>query len=278
VDWGSLTGIVLAFGGIIAGQVMEGGHPGSLLQPAAFIIVAFGTLGAVIMQSGLPLFLHGAGMARHAFLPQPDNFNKLLGEIILWSATARREGLLSLERFVDASRIAPAPSNTLATLATQSTNRGALTTRRNGDARHDGFMQRGLRLLVDGVDPDRLRSLMESELSAWEMRERSAIKVWDAAGGYAPTVGILGAVLGLIHVMENLSDPSRLGSGIAVAFVATIYGVGLANLVFLPIAGRLKLLVGRETFKRELLIEALVGIATGENPRMIEDRLAVWLK
>ena len=261
MDWGSLTGLLLAFGGIVGGQIMEGGHPGSLLQPAAFIIVVMGTLGAVIVQTGLPLFMHGVAMARRAFMPPPEDFNRLLGEVILWSATARREGLLSLDQFVLA---APAAGSQHAT--------------RNGEARNDRFMQRGLRLLVDGVDPERLRSLMETELTAWEMRERSAAKVWDAAGGYAPTVGILGAVLGLIHVMENLSDPSRLGSGIAVAFVATIYGVGLANLVFLPIAGRLKLIIGRETFKRELLIEALIAISSGENPRMIEDRLAVWLK
>jgi chemotaxis protein MotA len=261
VDWGSLIGLLLAFGGVVGGQLLEGGHPGSLLQPAAFIIVALGTLGAVILQSGVPLFLHGAAMARRAFLPPPENFDSLLSEVIQWSATARREGLLSLEQFVVA---APAAAGNQAL--------------HNGEAHSDRFMQRGLRLLVDGVDPDRMRTLMETELTAWEMRERSAAKVWDAAGGYAPTVGILGAVLGLIHVMENLSDPSRLGSGIAVAFVATIYGVGLANLVFLPIAGRLKLMIARETFKRELLIEALSAIAAGENPRLIEDRLAVWLK
>jgi chemotaxis protein MotA len=261
VDWGSLIGLLLAFGGIVGGQLLEGGHPGSLLQPAAFLIVALGTLGAVIVQSGLPLFLHGSAMASRAFLPPRENFDMLLSEVILWSATARREGLLSLEQFVVAAPAASGPN-----------------AMHNGETHNDRFMQRGLRMLVDGVDPDRLRSLMETELSSWEMRERSAARVWDAAGGYAPTVGILGAVLGLIHVMENLSDPSRLGSGIAVAFVATIYGVGLANLVFLPIAGRLKLMIGRETFKRELLIEALCAIASGENPRMIEDRLAVWLK
>jgi chemotaxis protein MotA len=276
VDWGSLIGLLLALGGVVGGQLMEGGHLGSLVQPAAFIIVASGTLGAVIVQSGLPLCLHGAAMASRAFMPPREDFNRLLSEVILWSATARREGLLSLEQFVVAGPAAIGQHVGLNHNALSHSARNVSVL--NDKARNDRFMQRGLRLLVDGIDPDRLRALMETELTAWEMRERSAAKVWDAAGGYAPTVGILGAVLGLIHVMENLSDPSRLGSGIAVAFVATIYGVGLANLVFLPIAGRLKLMIGRETFKRELLIEALSAIASGDNPRMIEDRLAVWLK
>lgn len=262
MDWGSVSGLLLALAGVVVGQLMEGGHPGSLVQPAAFVIVTFGTLGAVIVQTGPTLFLHGTAMARRAFFPLPDDFDRVLSQVLQWSSTARREGLLSLEQFVD---VAPRSGKNAAAA-------------RNGEAHHDRFLQRGLRLLVDGMPPDRLRNLMETELSAWELRERNALKVWEAAGGYAPTVGILGAVLGLIHVMENLSDPSRLGGGIAVAFVATIYGVGLANLVFLPIAGRLKLLVGRETFRHELLIEALVGIATGENPRTIEDRLAVWRK
>ncbi len=130
-------------------------------------------------------------------------------------------------------------------------------------------------MLVDGIDPYKLKDILEADLDSYERHERLAIKVWDAAGGYAPTIGIIGAVLGLIHVMENLSDPARLGSGIAVAFVATIYGVGLANLLFLPIANKLKSLLAREVAQREMLIGAFFGIAVGDNPRVIQERMSV---
>lgn len=246
MDWGSVAGLVLALGGILLGQLLEGGHAGSLLQPAAFVIVVVGTLGAVLLQSGMSSFVRGAKMAQWVFVQPDDNFVALLHNMGLWSATARREGLLSLERFI-------------------------------GNLR-DPFVEQGLRLIIDGVDPLKMRELLDQEISAYETRERSAVKVWEAAGGYAPTVGILGAVLGLIHVMENLSDPGRLGGGIAVAFVATIYGVGLANLVFLPIGHKLKTLVNREVRKREVLVDAFVGIAVGENPRMIEERMGIYLK
>jgi chemotaxis protein MotA len=161
------------------------------------------------------------------------------------SQIARRSGLLALETVIDASR--------------------------------EPFERKGLQLLVDGAEPNVLREALELELNAFEARHRAAARVWEAAGGYAPTVGILGAVMGLIQVMENLTDPAKLGAGIAVAFVATIYGVGLANLVFLPIANKIKTLVAREVSMREMLIEGLVGIANGENPRAIEIRLQGYL-
>ena len=132
-------------------------------------------------------------------------------------------------------------------------------------------------MLIDGAEPEALRETLQVEVDAYEEKQRQAAKVWDAAGGYAPTIGILGAVLGLIHVMENLSDPSKLGSGIAVAFVATVYGVGSANLFFLPIANKLKSLIGREIVLREMLIEGLIAVANGENPRLIERKLQGYL-
>ena len=134
-----------------------------------------------------------------------------------------------------------------------------------------------MQMLVDGFEPERIREQLEVETIAWEERQRAAAKVWDAAGGYAPTIGILGAVLGLIHVMENLSDPAKLGSGIAVAFVATVYGVGTANLLFLPIANKLKSLVARQVRLREIIADGLLGIANGENPKVIEGRLNGYL-
>jgi hypothetical protein len=131
----------------------------------------------------------------------------------------------------------------------------------------------GLQLLVDGAEPERLREVLEVEINTFEDEMKLSAKIWEAAGGYSPTIGILGAVMGLIHVMENLSDPSKLGAGIAVAFVATIYGVGLANLVFLPMANKLKAHIGRLVVQREMIVDGLVGIANGDNPRIIENRL-----
>jgi len=145
------------------------------------------------------------------------------------------------------------------------------------EASREPFERKGLQLLVDGAEPNVLREALELEINAFEARYRAAARVWESAGGYAPTVGILGAVMGLIQVMENLTDPARLGAGIAVAFVATIYGVGLANLVFLPVANKIKALVARDVSTREMLIEGLVGIANGENPRSIEIRLQGYL-
>ena len=246
MDWGSLAGLVLALGGILLGKVMEGGQVGSLIQPAAFVIVVVGTCGAVLLQSGLKVFWRGTKMLKWVFSPPLDNSRAAAHDIAVWSAAARREGLLSLERFMTMSS--------------------------------DPFARRGLRLVVDGVDPFKLREILDIEITRMEMELRMAVKVWESAGGYAPTIGILGAVLGLIHVMENLSDPGRLGSGIAVAFVATIYGVGLANLVFLPIGNKLKAIVGREVLKLEMLADAFTGIATGDNPRVIEERMDVYLR
>ena len=235
MDWSSVAGLSLALIGILAGQWIEGGQAGSLVQPAAFMIVVFGTTGAVV--------LHFCN-SRMVFSPPDEDRVKLTRELQKWSTTARREGLLSLERYLNDVR--------------------------------DPFIQKGLRMIIDGIDPFKLRDIMESELNTYERQQRLGARVWESAGGYSPTVGILGAVLGLIHVMENLSDPSKLGSGIAVAFVATIYGVGLANLVFLPIGSKLKAMVNDEVARREMLITALAGIASGDNPRVMEERMAVF--
>ncbi len=226
---------------ILGGQVFEGGHISSLLQPTAMLIVLGGTLGAVMLQSPYPTFVSGMRMARWVWFPPTVDYDRLIRQITAWSHTARREGLLALE-------------NSL----------GALK---------DDFARKGLQLLVDGAEPERLREVMEVEINTFEEQMRLSAKIWEAAGGYSPTIGILGAVLGLIHVMENLSDPSKLGAGIAVAFVATIYGVGLANLVFLPVSNKLKAHINRMIVQREMLVDGMVGIANGDNPRIIASRL-----
>lgn len=244
MDWASLAGLGLALAGILFGQVIEGGHVDSLLQPAAFLIVVVGTLGAVLLQSGMKNFLRGIRMLRWVFSPPSDGSRTIAQDLMLWSATARREGLLSLERHVE-----------------QVT---------------DAFTVKGLRLIVDGIDPYKIREILDVDISTHEWHERQAVKIWEAAGGYAPTIGILGAVLGLIHVMENLTDPSKLGGGIAIAFVATIYGVGLANLVFLPIANKLKSIVMDEVRRREMLTDVFCSIANGDNARVVEERMLAY--
>jgi chemotaxis protein MotA len=237
----SIAGLVLGLVAILGGQVLEGGHVGSLVQPTAFLIVIGGTLGAVMLQSPLATFVSGLKMAKWVFMPPRTDPEELIEQVGRWSHVARKEGLLALE-----AQIAAVP---------------------------DPFMRKGLQLLVDGAEPDRLRDVLEVEIDAYEDQLKMSAKIWEAAGGYSPTIGILGAVMGLIHVMENLSDPSKLGAGIAVAFVATIYGVGAANLIFLPVAKKLMANIARLIVIREMFIDGLVGIANGDNPRIIESRM-----
>ncbi|MDD2663530.1 MAG: flagellar motor protein [Dechloromonas sp.] len=242
----SLAGVVMGLVAILGGQYLEGGSIGSLVQPTALLIVLGGTLGAVLLQSPVHAFKRGVVMARWVWVPPVIEQKRTVDDILRWAQISRREGLLALENFIPGIK--------------------------------DPFTRKGLQLLVDGADPERIRELLEVDINTFEDEMRQSAKVWESAGGYSPTIGILGAVMGLIHVMENLSDPTKLGGGIAVAFVATIYGVGLANLVYLPIAGKLKYYISRMVASREMLVDGLVGIAVGDNPRIIEGRLKGYLQ
>ena len=244
MDLASLLGLALALAGIAVGHTLDGGRLSSLAQPAAFAIVVVGTLGAVLLQSQRASFLRGVRMLAWVFRTPPDARPGLAREIHLWSLSARRDGLLSLEQYV---------------------------------AKADPFVQKGLRLVIDGIQPDKLKSLLDTDINGYEFRERQAARIWEAAAGYAPTVGILGAVLGLIHVMENLSDPSRLGAGIAVAFVSTVYGVGLANLFFYPVGNKIKGIVTERVAEYEILTDVFHDMATGDYTRVIEERVACLL-
>ncbi|MHB1188051.1 flagellar motor protein [Thiobacillus sp.] len=245
MDRGSLIGLGLAGVAILGGQAMEGGQISLFLQPAAFVIVVIGTLAAVLLHHPLPVFMQGLRMARWVFRPPEPEAGALIRRVVQWSHTVRQEGVLALEKHLNIT--------------------------------HDPFQRTGLQLLIDGADASKLRDTLDVQIVSFETGERQAARVWEAAGGYAPTLGILGAVIGLIHVMENLADPGKLGSGIAVAFVATIYGVGLANLVFLPIANKIKFTIARRVAEREIICDGLIGIAQGDNPRIIEARLKGYL-
>ncbi|MFN8548397.1 MAG: flagellar motor protein [Candidatus Eisenbacteria bacterium] len=237
-----IVGLCVAAAAILGGQALEGGHLASLVQLPAFLIVVGGTLGAVLVQTPLPTFVDSLRLLRWMMFPPSFDLSDEIPPLVEWAGVARREGMLQLDR-----RLAEVPP---------------------------GFTHDGLELLVSGASAARIQEALEIEIAAYEFRYRAATRMWESAGGYSPTIGILGAVLGLIHVMENLSDPSKVGDGIAVAFVATVYGVGLANLVFLPVANKMKSLIAVEVRRRELLLDGFLGIATGENPKMVASRLS----
>lgn len=246
MDWSSLAGIALALIGILYGQSIEGGDVGSLLQPAAFLIVFFGTVGAVLLQTKPKLFIMGLTMSKMIFKPPVDDRSALARRTQAWSLAMRKKGNFGLEVFLEQES--------------------------------EPFIKKGLQMMIDGTSAEKIREVCAIDMHFYEVQQRNALKIWDAAGGYAPTIGILGAVIGLIHVMENLSDPALLGSGIAVAFVATIYGVALANLLFLPIANKLKAHLQHEMMRREMLLNAWVSIVNGDNTKLVEERLEAYLR
>jgi chemotaxis protein MotA len=237
----SLIGIVLAFVAILGGNYLEGGHVGALVNGPAALIVIGGTLGAAFLQAPVHVLRRSGVVVRWIFLPPKIDLPAGIARVVSWSMTARKEGLLGLESVADLER--------------------------------DDYARKGLQLLVDGAEPEAIRSILEVDLYTQEGRDIQAAKVFESMGGYAPTIGIIGAVMGLIHVMGNLADPSKLGSGFAVAFVATIYGVGFANLLLLPIAYKIKAVALRQSRYREMLLEGILSIAEGENPRSIELKL-----
>ncbi|NOS78045.1 MAG: flagellar motor protein [Nitrospira sp.] len=245
MDIATILGIVLSIGSIIGGQALEGGHLSSIMQLTAFIIVAGGTIGACCVQNPLSVVIKSIGSLGMVFGNTPIDTKGTIKLILDLATVSRKQGLLALE--------------------------GKLK-----DIK-DPFFKKGVQLIVDGTDPKAVHEILEIEVEHHEEAGLKAAKVWEAAGGYAPTVGILGAVLGLIHVMENLADPSKLGGGIAVAFVATVYGVGLANLFFLPFANKIKMKLKEESGARNIIIMGLVGLAQGENPRLLQEKLESFL-
>ena len=245
MDKSSLGGIVIAVGGILTGLMLEGGKLAQILQPTAAMIVFGGTIGAVLLQFPLPVVLASAKRLASVFLDAQSDPQKLVKEIVTFAHKARKEGIVSLDRELDNV--------------------------------HEPFLRKALMLAVDGTEPQELTKMMELELENQSEHEERLPQVFEAAGGFSPTIGIIGAVLGLIQVMQHLDNIDEVGRGIAVAFVATIYGVGAANLFFLPAAGKLKIRIRNEQQMREMMLEGVVSILEGLNPRMVETKLQGFL-
>jgi chemotaxis protein MotA len=245
MDFLSMLGLIIGFTAIVAGNSIGGGELAFLLNFHALVIVLGGTLGATFLQFSPRVYWRSVIILRWVFQPKKIPLQSQQNKIVNWSTLARKEGLLGLEGIMDVEK--------------------------------DSFAQKGLQLLVDGNEPEIIRECLEVELNTQENLDLQASNVYKAMGGYAPTIGILGAVIGLIHVMQNLANPELLGEGIATAFVATIYGVGFANLLFLPIASKLRAQVLQISHGREMMMEGISAIAEGENPRNIELRLSGFL-
>ena len=245
MDLVSLIGTILAFVVVIVGTILKGSSVEALWNPAAFVIVFLGTIAALLVQNPGKVLKQALAMFPMVYKPPKHQPADLISRIVGWSEISRRQGLLGLEPQIESES--------------------------------DAFMRKGLQLLVDGSEPEAIRGVLEVEVGAREHHDLAAAKVFENAGIFSPTMGIIGAVMGLMAVMQNLADPSKLGHGIAAAFVATIYGVALANLWMLPMSARLKGLIHKQTQMREILIEGLVAIAEGANPRQIEAKLQGYL-
>jgi chemotaxis protein MotA len=241
MDITTIGGIVAGFGLILLGQMLEGGNVHSILQLTAAVIVFGGTLGAVMVSFPAKDFVRGVKMFKLALVDKKQDMGAITKQIVDLASIARRDGVLALEgKLADVE---------------------------------DPFLKKALSYVVDGVDATVTRSSLEASIDAEHSENMVGAKVWEAAGGYSPTIGIIGAVLGLIHVMENLSDPSKLGGGIAVAFVATVYGVASANIIFLPVAAKLKRKLGLAMERKIVITEGVLAIQEGLNPRVLEEKL-----
>ena len=246
MDFLSIIGVVLGLGAIITSMALDGGNLKALLQLSAFVIVIGGTLAATLLQTPLHIFMRSLKMVMWVFMPPKDDMHDMLRQITDWLRIARHQFVLALDPVAE--------------------------------QQSDPFIRQALRLVVDGVEAPQIRVVLESNIHTAAHEEMMAAEMFEAMGGYSPTVGILGAVMGLITVMAHLDDPSKLGEGIATAFVATVYGVGCANLLFLPIAAKLKYLVKRRVRRLEMITEGMIGIAVLESPLQLEMRLRSFLE
>ena len=244
LDFATLAGLVVGLGGILGGLVLEGGSVREIAAPTALLIVLGGTLGAVMVSTPFYLLRGAMRTLASVFFEKSQSPEAMIDQIVDYSAKARKSGIVSLEKVADEEP--------------------------------DPFLRKALTLAVDGTDLQELRKMMELEIVMAEHHSEAEAKIFEGAGGYAPTIGIIGAVLGLIQVMKDLADIEKVGHGIATAFVATIYGVGFANLFFLPTAGKIKARAHEKTQMRELILEGVIGIVEGSNPKLIRSKLEAY--
>lgn len=245
MDIASIGGIILAIAGILTGMMIEGGSISQITQPTAAMIVIGGTVGAVMLQFPMNIFVAALKQAMKIFVSRSSDGEAIVEQLVKFANKARRSGIISLDQDLPGIE--------------------------------DPFLKQALMLAIDGTEPSEVRKIMQMEIDIKSEMEEKIPQVFEAAGGYSPTVGIIGAVIGLIQVMQHLNNIDEVGRGIAVAFVATIYGVALANLIFLPAAGKLKIRHREEQMMKEMMLEGVISILEGMNPRMIETKLRTFL-
>jgi chemotaxis protein MotA len=246
MDRASIIGIVLGISAIAGGSILEGGKLNTILQPTAAIIVFGGTFGATLLSYSMKDIMRAVLSLKHVFRNEKKDYERIINDLVRYCAIARRKGLIVLEQELDII--------------------------------DNEFLRDALRLAINGMGTKILKETLEQSILTYRDEKKRIAKVFETAGGFAPTIGIIGAVMGLIHVMQNLAEPAKLGSGIAVAFVATIYGVGSANLILLPISKKLLNVLNDEIAHREMIIEGVIGITSGINPYQLEEKLRGFIK
>ncbi len=245
MDFATIIGMLLAWGALVGALLMEGGELKSLINLPAGLLVFGGTLGAATISFKMSQITGLPGVLKQAFTAKTHDVAEVIEIMVGFAERARREGLLVLEE--DARKI------------------------------NDEFLQRGMRLAIDGTDPELVREILTTEIHFLQARHKVGESIFTTLGGFAPTLGIIGTVMGLIHMLANLSDPAKMGPLIAGAFIATLYGVSSANLLFLPIGNKLKARTAEEVVIREVMVEGILSIQSGDNPRIVEEKLKAFL-
>ncbi|GGJ05857.1 motility protein A [Alicyclobacillus cellulosilyticus] len=245
MDFATALGIVLAIASLAVGFTLDGGSLVALWQPNALIIIFGGTIGATLTSVSFSQFAGIGAYLRHAFFQRPHDPLALIDQLVRLAQTARREGILALEEQLEAF--------------------------------DDSFLRNGIQWVVDGVDPELVRQMLETELAHIEERHEAAASIFETAGGFAPTMGIIGTVMGLVHVLGNLKNVDALGPQIATAFTATLYGVASANVLWLPLANKLRRRNAEEVLLRQMMIEGVLSIQAGENPNILSQKLKAFL-
>ncbi len=245
MDLATIIGLVLAWGAFIGSVIMEGGELKAMMIPSAAVLVFGGTLGATMMCFPLSAMIDLPNVTKQAFMAKKEDVGHIIKLLVGFAEKARREGLLALEEEV-----------------------------RQVD---DTFLKKGIQLAIDGTDPELVREIMENEIVFLGKRHHEGANLYGTMGGFAPTLGVIGTVSGLVHMLANLSDPGSMGPSIAAAFIATLYGVSSANLIFLPLSNKLKVVSHEEVLVREIITEGILSIQAGDNPRIVEEKLKSFL-